>query len=130
MPLMQLFTPCVGEERQHHNFRSMLAHGNGYACDVLNDWATGFVDRDGKFIEEFQTTFNSSFWELYLFAVLKKFGWQVDFSHAAPDFCIPSENFNIEATIASSALGGEPEHARLGKTPPPDLNTFNMHTII
>lgn len=31
----------------------------------------GFEDRDGKFVKEFQTTFNSSFWELYLFACLR-----------------------------------------------------------
>lgn len=97
--------------------------------DVLQDWARGFVDRDGKFVEEFQTTFNSSFWELYLFAVLKRYGMSVDFSQARPDFCIPSLGLNIEATIASDAQGAEPEFARLG-IPPGDLNIFNLQTIV
>jgi hypothetical protein len=127
---MRLFDPIIEDAWQHANFRALLQVGNGFTLDVLNDWARGFVDRDGKFVEEFQTTFNSSFWELYLFATLKKFGLQVDFSKARPDFCIPSLNLNIEATIASNAQTSEPEHVRLGKMPPLDLNVFNKQTII
>lgn len=127
---MQLFEPVVDEDRQHANFRSFLSLRNGYVLDVFNDWARGFADRDGKFVREFQTTFNSSFWELYIFAVLKKFGMNVDFSKASPDFCIPNLNLNIEATVASNPQSDEPEHAHLDKRPPPDFNTFNMKTII
>ncbi len=127
---MKLFDPVVAEDKMHANLRSILSTRNGYNMDVLQDWARGFVDRDGKFVEEFQTTFNSSFWELYLFAVLKKYGMSVDFSQARPDFCIPSLRLNIEATIASHAQGAEPEFAKLGKTLPSDLNTFNLQTIV
>lgn len=127
---MRLFDPIIDKERLHANFRNILRMGNGFALDVLNDWASGFIDRDGKFVEEFQTTFNSSFWELYLFAVLKKCGMDVDFSKTRPDFCIPSCNFNIEATVASNAKNTEPEHTQFGKSPPNDLNAFNLQTII
>lgn len=44
------------------------------------------MDRDSKFVQEVQTTYNFGFWELYLFAVFKELGIAVDFSHAAPDF--------------------------------------------
>jgi hypothetical protein len=127
---MRLFDPVIEGALQHANFRALLQVGNGFNLDVLNDWASGFVDRDGKFDEEFHTTFNSSFWELYLFATLKKFGMQVDFSKTRPDFCVPSMNLNIEATIASNAQGSEPENARLRKAPPPDFNAFNAQTMI
>lgn len=127
---MKLFEPVVEEERQHPNFRNILALGNGFTLDVLNDWAHGFVDRDGKFVREFQTTFDSCWWELYVFAILKKYKMEVDFSKSRPDFCVPSANLNIEATVASHALGSQPEHARLGLTPPLDLNAFNFNTII
>jgi hypothetical protein len=63
---MDLFTPVVGEQEQHPNFRSVSQQGNKFNYDVVNDWATGFKDRDGKFVKEFQITFDSSFWELYL----------------------------------------------------------------
>lgn len=126
---MDLFTPIVGEDRQNHNFRTILATRNGFTMDVINDWARGFIDRDGKFVEEFQTTFNSSFWELYIHAVIKKYGWAVDFSVERPDFYIPSLGINIEATIASNARDAKPEHD-WSEPPPSDLNAFNMKSIV
>lgn len=127
---MNLFEPVVPTAQQHPNFRNLLQACNGFTLDVLNDWARGFVDRDGKFVTEFQTTFNSSFWELYLNAVLKRYGMPVDFTKSRPDFYLPSKGFNIEATVASNAQDSVPEHARLGKAPPPDLNAFNLQSII
>jgi hypothetical protein len=127
---MQLFDPVVAASRPHPHFKTLLRQDSKYVCDVLNDWARGFVDRDGKFVEEFQTTFNSGFWELYLFAVLKKYGMPVDFSKVRPDFCIPSLNFNIEACIASNAHGAPPEHERAGIGLPEDFNVFNAQTIL
>jgi len=64
---------------------------------VLTQWAEGFDDRDGKFVREFQTTYNSSFWELYLFAVLKHLGIEVDLSFKAPDFVSAYHPIAIEA---------------------------------
>ena len=106
---MDLFTPVVPEERQHPNFRmpnsSPALWPGGRA--VLEDWAEGFRDRDGKFVKEFQTTYNSSFWELYLFAAFKELGCKADLSHASPDFVLgsPAGEFIAEATIASHADG-------------------------
>lgn len=127
---MNLFEPVVPAARHHPNFKNLLRMGNGFMLDVLNDWAQGFIDRDGKFVTEFQMTFNSSFWELYLYAVLKKYDMPVDFTKVRPDFCLPSKGFNIEATVASNAQASAPEHARLGKAPPTDLNAFNLQSII
>jgi len=62
---VNLFESVVPTTRQHPNFQNLLRVANGFTLDVLTDWARGFVDRDGKFVTEFQTTFNSSFWELY-----------------------------------------------------------------
>ena len=127
---MRLFDPLIDEPRLHPNFRNIVRPGNGFVLDVLSDWARGFVDRDGKFVEEFQTTFNSAFWELYLFAVLKKYRLEVDFSKTRPDFCIPGRNMIIEATVASNAHVAEPEHARLAALPPSNLNEFNFKSIL
>jgi hypothetical protein len=128
---MQLFEPIVDDAQQNPNFRSLLLRRNAYTLDVLQDWVRGFVDRDGKFIHEFQTTFNSSFWELYVLAVLKKYGLAMDFSMARPDFCISSHNFNIEATIASNAQDGAPEHVSWSTDLiPKDINEFNRRCIL
>ena len=60
---------------------------------MLNDWARGFRDRDGKFVQEFQRTFDSCFWELYVFAVLKQYRLEVDFTRQqASSRLIPAQH--------------------------------------
>lgn len=80
---------------------------------VITEWASGFADRDGKLVKEFQTTFHSSLWEIYLFAVLKELGLNVDFSKNRPDFIV-SENteFYMEAVVSEIRNGGRSESAR------------------
>lgn len=93
---------------------------------IINDWANGFIDRDNKFIYEFQTTFNSSFWELYCFAVIKKLNLKCDLSYNAPDFVIldtaaeKSKNYKyiIECTIAEPPADGLREDDSYQKTYP------------
>lgn len=106
---MKLFTLEVPLERVHPNFRRTLGDDSRGVRDVLASWAAGFVDRDRKFIKEFQTTYNSGFWELYLFAVLKHHGIAVDFSFNAPDFICPSVNLLVEAVTANHAFDDTPE---------------------
>jgi hypothetical protein len=109
VPRMDLFTPLVTAERLHQNFQRTLDPASAGVREVLNRWTEGFQDRDGKFVREFQTTYNSSFWELYLFAVLKQLGISVDFSFDAPDFVARDQRLAIEAVIASHAQGDVPE---------------------
>ncbi len=103
---MNLFKPIVEELKFHPHFRNVIAETDDYTRDVLSEWANGFIDRDGKFVKEFQTSFNSSFWELYLFACLKELSFHVDFSFDRPDFVVRNSDiiFCIEASIASSAV--------------------------
>jgi hypothetical protein len=106
---MDLFRDAVPPERLHPNFRA-ARDAAPEDRQVLASWSDGFVDRDGKFVIEFQTTFNSSFWELYLFACLKGLGHRVDFSYDAPDFVVSGPAaFCVEATTANSAQGALPE---------------------
>jgi hypothetical protein len=128
---MDLFTPIVSEELQHPNFRSICAHKNGYNWDVLNDWARGFKDRDGKFVHEFQRTFDTCFWELYIFAVLKQYRLTVDFGRPAPDFLVTDNGgFNVEATVALHAKDATPEYMKFEEPIPQDLNEFNRRAIV
>ncbi|MDQ2092847.1 hypothetical protein NOI20_01845 [Rhodobacteraceae bacterium 10Alg 79] len=103
--MLHLFNDLVPRDSLHPNYMAFKAPDREEFQNVILDWAEGFIDRDGndKFCREFQTTFNSSFWELYLFAVIKSLGWEVDFSKAAPDFRIPSKNLNIEAVVSNAA---------------------------
>ncbi len=111
---MDVFAPTVPAKDWHPNFRHFLRNESEQFRRVISGWADGFQDRDGKFVREFQTTMNSSFWELYLHAALKEIGYVVDFKHAAPDFVasMPSGSASFEAVIASHADGFAPEWAR------------------
>lgn len=106
---MELFKPLVQRGELHPNFVNTLRAPSASVRKVLLEWVRGFPDRDGKFIKEFQTTYNSSFWELYLFAVFKEIGIKIDFSFNAPDFVAAEEPLAIEATIASHAQDDTPE---------------------
>jgi hypothetical protein len=104
---LDLFRPVVPEAAFHPNFRHVLRDYPEADRAVLLEWAEGFEDRDGKFVSEFQRTFNTAFWELYLFAVTKELGFHVDFRFTAPDFVITNfrNEFCIEATTAHNARG-------------------------
>jgi hypothetical protein len=76
---MHLFTPVVEPAQWHPNFRRLWMQRNPWNECVIANWVHQFEDRDGKFAKEFQTTFNSCFWELYLFACFKDRGFTADF---------------------------------------------------
>ena len=127
---MDLFTPIVDQSKFHPNFQNVISEPEDYARKVLSEWADGFVDRDGKFVKEFQTSFNSSFWELYLFACLKALGFNVDFSYDRPDFVVNNSDitFCIEASIASSAVDSPNEWE--AEYHPDKIKTINKEKII
>ncbi len=106
---LNLFEPAITSAKQHPNFINMLHPRSSSVRLVLEKWAEGFVDRDGKFVKEFQTTFNSSFWELYLFAVLKSLQIEINFSFPSPDFLSLASNLSIEAVCANHAHDDIPE---------------------
>ncbi len=114
MPI-DFFTPIVSENRQHQNFKVMTSPG---LCrnerEVVIGWADGFIDRDGKAVKEFQTTFNSTFWELYLHASFRELGFNIDYNEEAPDFILSNDECQIiaEATIASHPDGFTAEWER------------------
>lgn len=114
---MDLFTPILSKEKLHPIFMMLLANNNQPERDVLNAWANNFVDRDNKFVQEFQTSFESSMWELYIHAALREIGANVNFSKPSPDFNASQNgiDFCIEATIAAPPHGGQ---AAFGKGKP------------
>ena len=129
---MDLFTPVVPPERFHPNFANIIGKRNPYDEAVLSKWAEGFVDRDGKFVQEFQTTFNSCFWELYLHAILKEAGCKIDFTHHSPDFVVTDPvPFVVEGTVALNAKDTLPEWTPLDlNLRPRDLNEFNRVAMV
>jgi len=85
-----------------------------YHKELFLKMADGFYDRDNKIIKEFQTTFHSSYWELYLFSVFKHLNFNLTTGYNRPDFIINYENKNIliEATVSNIKKDGLPEKSR------------------
>ncbi len=110
---LKLFDILVDDDNLlHPNFKHLLENENKPIRDVISRWASGFEDRDNKFNYEFQTTFNSSFWEVYLYQCFKDLNLRVDFSKASPDFTVQTLNneiVNIEAVTANHAHDSAPE---------------------
>lgn len=103
---------------------------------IISAWAKDFQDRDNKIRKEFQTTFHSTFWELYLYQVLKSLGLNIDWRKNRPDFI--SDNpikIYFEAVVSEIKENGRPESTRgfddiFSMLEPPwkDLNYDEMMT--
>jgi hypothetical protein len=104
---MDLFRPVVEEHRFHPHFRALLDPLRAADRGELLRWADGFPDRDGKLVHEFQISFNAVFWEIYLYAAFKDYGFNFDWQHTSPDFVLSSavQDFVVEAVTANAAQG-------------------------
>jgi hypothetical protein len=108
---MDLYTPIIPPDRLHPNFLRTAVPGRIGEREVVAEWVKGFPDRDNKFVREFQTTFNSSFWEIYLHGLFKSYSFVMDWSRSSPDFWLRTRwgEVIIEAVTANAATGTTPE---------------------
>lgn len=128
---MDLFNPIVPEEKLHPVFKQLLAPENEEERRLLQTWSDGMPDRDGKFVKEFQLTFESSLWELYIHAVLKELNYKVDFTHPSPDFSIVDPyKFTIEATVTRPESDGKPPVGWSIDDIPTDFTEFNNQATL
>ncbi len=113
-----LLTPIVEENKLHPGFKALVTSpGFAPARALLSNVWEEYVDRDGNFVEQFQTTgFDARTWELFLFAFLwdetgAEFSWNFD----SPDFFVNIQRFPIciEAVTAN----------------PSQLNNVVIHSI-
>jgi hypothetical protein len=100
---IDLFTPIVPVDRQHPYF-SRLANEESLlsARSIINEMMPHFVDIDGNFVEQFQSTgFDSRLWELYINSYLVEEQLFIDRSNFAPDFMVKKygKTVAIEAVI-------------------------------
>ena len=113
---MDLFTPQVKDEKLHPNFKSVTREITkpGYVTigmnlpterRLLESWCEGFPDRDKKFVKEFQISFNSSFWEIYLYKLFSDYNFTFNWKYPSPDFFLTSNgvDFIVAATTANKA---------------------------
>lgn len=113
---MDIFEPIkkVSKEQWHTKFK-LLKEDISFKGEreILKQWVEGLVDKDHKMVQQFQTTFHSSFWEFYLYACFKEAKFTLDQSHNRPDFMIKAPyEVNVEAVVANIKNQGRPESDR------------------
>lgn len=109
-----IFIPSIAQDKLHPKVKLLMSDKQfmGHR-KILNEWARIFDDKDGKFLKEFQTTFHSSFWELYLSTVFKYMGFKCSLELQSPDFIVNyPKRINVEAVIANIKSGGRSERDR------------------
>jgi hypothetical protein len=106
---MSLFDPVASESKLGESFRRVRDEkGFAPARQMLDEVFAAMGDRDGNFVEQFQTTgFDARTWELYLYAAFAEAGYSLDQSHEVPDFILDSgeHSWTVEATTSSRRPG-------------------------
>lgn len=71
---------------------------------IIEEIASEFEDKDGNFIQQFQTTgFDSRLWELFLFSLFKENGFEIRNDYDRPDFHLKKSETElfVEASISN-----------------------------
>ena len=104
---MDLFSTKIAKNKLDDSFKLIYKDPKlASVREVIQSWGRGLLQRSGestKFVNEFQTTFNSAFWELYLNEMFIRLGYSVDYTKDSPDFNVTTPsgyNFNIEAMVS------------------------------
>lgn len=107
-----LFVPVVPEERLNPNFKQVLDNPSYHpARQMLDHIYQDYIDLDGNFLEQFQTTgFDARFFELYLFAYFSKAGFEVDQTYQSPDFIVTRNGLTV-AVEATTVNPSATEHS-------------------
>ncbi len=114
---LNLFDPIVPPEKQHVFFTRLISSGfYTPAKEIIKSMMLSFVDTDGNFVEQFQTTgFDSRLWELFLFAYLSEEGLFVNRKNSAPDFMIEKygKTVAMEAVIVGRRKNNPPSYFKM-----------------
>jgi hypothetical protein len=93
----EILKPIVPPERLHPDFKHLIEDEEFSAARrVIEETAYAFVDVDGNYIRDFQTTgFSGRLWELYLFRFLYEQRFKLFRKYNRPDFCAVRDGFRI-----------------------------------
>lgn len=105
-----LFSPIIPSEKWSNSFKYLLDAKNTDepTRNMMNEVYSSFVDNDGNFVEQFQSTgFDARTFELYLFAYLSKSGFEFEENFNRPDYIVKRNGIRIaiEATTTNPTAG-------------------------
>ena len=94
------FFSLVAKPEQQHPFFNMLLDKDGFftaAKAVIEELSFHFEDRDGNFVDQFQSKngFDARIWELYLWCYFREENFYFSYDYAAPDFLIENMGYKV-----------------------------------
>jgi hypothetical protein len=123
-----LFVPVRSEANLHPQFRNLrMSPMHAPARSMMRALFNEFDDPEGNFLEQFQTTgFDSRTFELYLYALFKEQGWDIDRRYTRPDFTLRKAGIEvcIEATTANSPGPGIKPYTHAPEIGPEEIRTY------
>lgn len=113
---LDLFKPIVPADKLHVYFSHLINHSTFTpARELIKNMMPNFVDVDGNFVEQFQTTgFDARLWELCLFAYLSEEELFIKRDNNAPDFIV--EKYGKTVAIESVIVGRKDNPPKFFKT--------------
>jgi hypothetical protein len=106
---LDFFIPVVESEKQHPYFK-LFQSMKHWQCarGILSEMMKGYIDVDGNFVKDFQSTgFDARLWELYLHAYFKEECLYIERPKPAPDFLVSrgGNRAYIEAVTVGPTVG-------------------------
>jgi hypothetical protein len=118
---IDLFAPVVPIARQHPYFVKLAGEPSFLpARSIINEMMPHFIDIDGNFVEQFQSTgFDARLWELYVDAYLVEEQLFINRDHSAPDFLVVKygKSVAIEAVIVGRKVDNPPVYFKFSDDP-------------
>ncbi len=109
-PQKSVFDLVVAPDQVHKSFEMLrTSEASKPARRMIDDIYSDFVDPDGNFLEQFQTTgFDSRYFEIYLFAYFSRCGYDMDRRQPNPDFIVSrgERSVAVEATTVNPSSSG------------------------
>jgi len=112
-----IYEPRVSPEKQHQYFKVLVEEPRMEAARrIIQEIAFSFVDVDGNYIEQFQSTaFDQRLWELFLYVLFHKELFEIDNTQSAPDFHL--KKFGEELFVEAVTVGANPDFDVVADTP-------------
>lgn len=108
-PTLDIFESVVPEQHQHQYFKALIDSDHREAArNLIQEIAYSFVDVDGNYVEQFQSTgFDQRLWELFLYVLFHKAGFEIDNSHPVPDYSL--SKFGLSVFVEAVTVGQNPD---------------------
>jgi hypothetical protein len=123
---LDIFSPIKPENKLHPYFKVLYSQPSHVAArGIIREMMPHYVDIDGNFVEQFQTTgFDARVWELYLNAYLVEEELFFDRAYNAPDFIV--QKYGHTVAIEATIVGRKTPLAKLDIGELPELSAEDI----